>query len=496
MPYPELQQAPTAIAIDIGTSSVRAVLFDATGAQIYGSEHKERYRPIVTPDGGSMVDALQMRHRVRKCVHRVVAKASTSDIEIVGISCFWHSLLGLDSHGNPITPVYMWSDSRSRDDAAALADEVDAEGGHQRTGCRMHSSYWPAKLRWLKRTDPSAFSQVHQWCSLPDWIFRPEDGELVTSLCMASGTGLLLTNTLDWDDELLAATDVHRAQLPRLVDRDPVIQPDKEMIPPDLNARWYPALGDGAAANIGAGAVGSDRVALTIGTSGAIRVVRNRAAHALPPSLWRYLIDAHTEAIGGALSNGGNMLAWIASLTKTQDRVTLLDRAARIAPDSHGLTVLPFFAGERAPSWQDTIAGTITGMTLDTDAADIYRALLEATAERFSSMYDALLPFVDRDHHQIIASGGALLQAAPWCQIMADALGHPVSALQSRAEASARGAVIAAQHSAGFRSSLRTDPDIRRVFTPNAERTDIYRNARARLERLEQAMHKWKNSHQ
>src|SRR5699024_470064 len=135
-----------------------------------------------------------------------------------------------------------------------------------------------------------------------------------------------------------------------------------------------------------------------------------------------------TEVIGGALSNGGNMIAWLTNLTQSKDRPSLLQQASRIPPDGHGLTVLPFFAGERAPSWQDHLAGTITGMSLDTTNIHLLRAMMEATAHRFSRVYADMCAFAEEDH-TIIGSGGALLQSPLWSQITADAFGHEISAL-------------------------------------------------------------------
>lgn len=501
MPHPDLSLAktPLALAIDIGSSSVRAVLFDANGHQVRNSEHRERYKLEITPDGGSMCDPLRIRRLTARCIQRVCDAIGdhVGEVEVVGISCHWHSLMGLDRNGTPVTPVYMWSDKRSSRDADDLASELTLDDTHTRTGCRLHSSYWPAKLRWLARTRTPIVESVALWCGLPDWLIRPDGSDIDTSLSMASATGLLNTASQDWDANLASHLKLGERSLPTLTNRTSSIGRENihpDLLPPRLSATWYPALGDGAAANIGAGAVGPDRIALTIGTSGAIRVARKFSGPApLPPGLFRYLIDHETEVLGGALSNGGNMIAWISNLSQSKDRREMMRQASLIAPDGHGLTMLPFFAGERAPSWHDHLRGTITGMSLDTTNIHILRAMMEATAYRFSSVYDALREFVVEEH-QIVANGGALLQSPVWSQITADALGHTISALFSRTEASARGAAISALNAHGMLSSMRTDPAIGTTYTPDDQATLIYQRGRKRLESLEAALTQWEHN--
>lgn len=502
MPHPDLTHVryPLALAIDIGSSSVRAVVYDADTRQIAGTEYRERYKLEITADGGSMCDPVRIRRLVAKCIRKACESlgARVGEIAAVGISCHWHSLMGLNRNGTPITPVYMWSDKRSSADAEALATEINAAQAHQRTGCRLHSSYWPAKLRWLHRTRGEVVEDVAIWCGLADWIARSPGTPVTTSVSMASATGMLATEQCVWDAELVEHLKLNPLRLPAIVDRTEELATDEihpDFLPAGLNARWYPPIGDGAAANIGASAVGDDRIALTIGTSGAIRLVRPIAeAPRIPPSLFRYLVDAETEVIGGALSNGGNMMSWLAGFAGLRDHKAAMDASALIAPDSHGLTVLPFFAGERAPSWQDSLGGTITGMSLDTSPAHVHRALLEATALRFASVYEAVRLFAD-DRHEIVANGGALLQSPLWMQITADALGHEIRALPARMEASARGAAISAMQAAGIISSLRTGIDARKRFSPDTAHTAVYRKARARLDALERAMTHWEQDH-
>lgn len=486
---------PLALAIDVGSSSVRALVFDALGRQVPGTERQITYALATTPDGGSMADADALVDLVVRCVDHVLHSCGDHAgwIGAVGVTTFWHALLGLDATLQPTTPVYMWADTRSSADARALADAHDSDKIHRLTGCRLHSSYWPAKLRWLQHTQGVAFGNVAQWVSFADYLSLRLHGVLRTSISLASGTGMMDASTTDWSPRMLALSGIRREQLPPIVDRDEPLPPLKpawrERWPALANATWFPAIGDGATANVGSSCVGADRIALTIGTSGAMRIIVD-AKDDVPvtPELWRYRLDRHSIVIGGALSNGGNIMTWLADLAGDRDFDALMAEASRIEPDAHGLTVLPLLAGERSPSWDDRFGGTISGLRLDTTAGDLFRAFLEATAYRFAAIYDGLRPHAAAEH-DIFAGGGAALGSPLWLQIIADALDHALFALDPGAEASARGAAICALQAIGALESIRLDPGTgMELHTPDAERHETYAGARRRQEALEAAV--------
>lgn len=491
----EAAAAPLVLAIDVGSSSVRALTFDAQGRQVQSTEHQVSYKLETTPDGGSTADPDGLVHLATRCIDHTLAACGDRQGEIaaVGMTTFWHALLGLDAGMQPTTPVLMWADTRANDDARALEGAFPLDQVHRETGCRFHASYWPAKLRWLERTQVETFRATAHWVSFADYLAWRLTGELATSISIASGTGMLDATTLDWHAGVSALVSLTRDQLPAIIDRDdalpPLLPEWAERWPQLAHARWFPALGDGATANIGAYCVGPDRIALTIGTSGAMRIIVD-ADERIPvaPELWRYRLDRHSLVVGGALSNGGNIVSWLAELAGDRDFDALMAEARMIAPDGHGLTVLPLLAGERSPSWDDRFGGTITGLRLDTTGGDLFRAFLEATAYRFAAIYDGLEPLVAAEH-EIYAGGGAVLRSPLWMQILADTLGHELFALDPGAEASARGAAVCALQAIGALESIRLDPGSGlELYAPEPGRHEVYAGGRRRQEGLERAI--------
>ncbi|HYI24507.1 MAG TPA: gluconokinase [Thermomicrobiales bacterium] len=500
MPTIDLQSIhpPVVLAIDIGSSSVRALLYDAHGTQIPGSESQHPYRQRMTDDGGSESNPKELVYLAIRCVDDVTALASTAGIRIegIGITSFWHGLLGLGPDGQPATPVYMWSDKRSGDDATAIAEEVDASEVHQRTGCRIHSSYWPAKIRWWRRTQASDHDAVSHWVSVTDHLAQRLLGNLGTSISMASGTGLLNATTLTWDKPLLDLLGLDATNLPDITDRDD----GTTSLTGEFSARWpslagvpwFPAIGDGAAANVGAGCVSAGSIALTIGTSAAMRVIVPGDSTAqdtrLPERIWRYRLDRQRQVLGGALSNGGNVTSWLARDLFDQEFGPLTEEAANMPPDSHGLTILPLLAGERSPSWRENATATMHGLRLATTPADIFRAALEATAYRLAAIYDDLAPLAN-PAHEIHANGAAALGSPLWLRIMADTIGHPINAIDAEAEASARGAALCALNAIGALTNLAAiAPRVSVNYEPIAENLETYRRGRVRQRKLEEAI--------
>jgi len=479
------------VALDVGTSSARARAFDAEGRALRGADGHVAYEPAATADGGVELDAPALVSASAAALDRCLAGlgARAKQTAAVGVSVFWHSLLGLDTDGRPLTPVITWADTRSAPDALALRRRLDERALHARTGAPLHSAFFPAKLRWLARTRPEVTARAVTWCGFGEHLLAVLTGTLRVSLSMASGTGLLDQARGEWDAGALEAAGIAATALPPIDDaplsglhgRWAARWPALARVP------WLPARGDGACSNVGSDCWGPDRVALNVGTSAALRVVLPTAAASSTPTpwgLWRYRLDAGRALVGGATSEGGNVSAWCRRTLALPASDAALERAiAAVAPDGHGLTALPFLAGERSPGWRPEARAAVAGLTLGTGAPEITRALLEAVAFRLAEIYDRLRPLAAADH-VVVGSGGALRNSRTWAQIITDALGVPI-ALGSDAEASARGAALLALESLGAQPPPSPPPPApARVLEPDPDRHARYRTARARQLRL------------
>jgi gluconokinase len=444
------------LALDVGSSSARAVAFDERGREIEGTRARRTYEPVYGSDGSAELDPDLLAAAAREVLQEATAALGTA-ADAVAISCFWHSLLLLDERLRPLTGALLWQDRRAAAQAERLAARLDAAAIHARTGSVLHPSYWPAKLVWLADERRDVLADAGHAVSFAEYLFLQLTGELRMTLSSASGTGLLDVGTRTWDADLLEAIELDPDLLPPLADD-----------PAGAGPPLFPPLGDGACSNLGAGCTDGGRAALMIGTSGAYRVLHRADRPEARPGLFCYLLDAGRIVEGGAVSDGGNLHAWL-------ERTLCLHDPRLDEPAAHGLTFLPLLGGERSPGWNAHATGAVSGLTFHTGANDLYRAALEGVVYRLAEVA-TLLPEV----REVVATGHALLASPPWIQLCADVLGRPVAA-SAVAEGSARGAAVYALEHLG------AEPDpapVGQTYEPHPERTEMHAAARQRQREL------------
>jgi gluconokinase len=418
------------LSLDVGSSSVRAVAFDANGE----AEPGEAHLAYTSLDADHLVDACRS----------VLSHAGEGDA--VAISCFWHSLLAVDEHDRPLTPVLTWRDVVG--EAPALDPDY-----HRRTGCFAHPSFWPAKIARLRAEGVRAA----RYLGFGEYLLLKLAGEVRASVSSASATGLFDQARRAWDEPTLDILGIGPDVLPPVSD-EPV-------------AGVWPAVGDGACSNLGTGAVGRGRVAVTVGTSGAARAVYGDEAPEARPGLFLYRLDGERLCEGGALSDGGNLHAWLSATLRDLDTAGIAGRE----PAAHGLVFLPFLGGERSLGWDASLRGAVEGLSFATTPLDLAQAALEAVCYRFAAVLDALGRV-----ESVVATGGALRANPDWIQVLADVLGYPVE-VSGAAEGSARGAAVLALERLGLPVP---EAPIERAVEPRLDRHAAHVAARAEHERL------------
>jgi gluconokinase len=474
------------LAIDIGTSSVRAALYDQKGGLIKGTLVKYERHLRQTADGGSEIDADGAFRQVIKTIDDVLRLSTKIKGEITHVAAcaFWHSLVGIDARGKPTTKVLSWADNRSREQVAVLRKKLDENDVHGRTGARFHSSFWPAKILCIRKTRPEVFARTAMWMSLSDYIQMRLCDSPGTSVSMASATGMLDIRECLWDKQLSKFLKIKQSSLPKIADDDDTFHLNNKFAkrwPRLADAKWFPAIGDGAANNIGSGCTTTKHLGLMVGTSGAMRVAyRGGPPKKLPSGLWCYRIDRERVVVGGALSDGGGLFEWLQTnlnLSKNFERAV-----ARRTPDQPGLTFLPFLAGERSTGYHENARGAIIGLSSSTTAIDIAQAAMESVCYRFAEIFDQIKSVVKVD--EIVASGGALQSSRVWTQMLADILGLEIT-LVDVPEASLRGAVLLALESIGNIESIEDFSSAHgKSFVPNITKCEAYKRPRLEHQRL------------
>jgi gluconokinase len=440
-------EAPLVLAIDIGSSATRGRIYDGRAIPVKKLAERRRHQFTIEPDGTVVADADQLCAEVVAVIDALLEGAGkhAHGIVAVAMDTFASTIVGVDTQGHAVSPVYTYADSRPADCIDELRQRLDEDAAQQRTGVRFHASYLPARVLWLARENPEALQRAAYWMSLGEFIFFRLLGQRAASYASASWAGIVNRHTLDYDDELLAALPIKAEQLGPLHDTaDPLrgLAPGfAERWPALRAARWFPAIADGYASNLGCDARGSATAALAIGSSAAMRALLPAQPAVVPRGLWCYTVDRTHALLGGALNDGGRALDWLRTLLQLPDAATL-DRVAHAAPERTTPTVLPFLTGERNPGYAPHAMASFSGMDWQTAPAAIFRGTLEGVALRLALIADELrgeAPAVAR----LIASGGGIETVPGWTGILADILGLPVTT-SAEGQATLRGTALLA----------------------------------------------------
>ena len=481
---PGAAERPLALALDVGSSSVRALLYDRRGRPLTGLSSRVPYEMTTSPAGGVQVALGELLGHVETALDGLAARAGRrlGDVGTAGGCTFSHSLVALDPDGEPCTGVLSWADTTSAAAAQELKRQLDGPSLWQRTGAPLHASYWPARLVHLRRLHPG----VAHWAGFGDLLGEWLTGRRAASISSASATGLLERRHDRWDGQLLEQLRVDPETLPVLTPDDEPLGP----LRPELARRWpalagvpwYPVWSDAACGNVGLGCHGPERAALMIGTSSALRVLLDRREVDVPLGLFCFRLGESGSLLGGQLSEGGGSVAWLAELLR--HRLEWLERAAAgVPPDGHGLTMLPYLSGERGPGYHDHARAVFSGLSLSTGPGQLFRALLEAVALRLAALDDRLSAALDRPP-LVVAAGGAVAASGIWPQILADALGRDIMLPRGAAQPSGRGAALLALAYSGTSPLAAGEPVRGRFVAADAARHDVYRAALRRQQDL------------
>lgn len=431
------------LAIDVGTSSTRAALVDEHLNIIASGSRKNA---LLTPKPGyAEQDPEDLLQSVYVAIQTCMDKAPPdTKPNVVSIDTAMHSLVALDKNGQPLTPLYIWADTRAKTEAEAVANSTNAHDLYQRTGCPQHASYLPYKIRWLKQEHFAIFDKTHTFASLKGYLLRhlTDTSDIIEDLASASGSGLLNMKNLTWDEKALDIAGISitnpsathtPSQLPRLVEPTAVVGTSQSKITSIWGGDVIPVIAggtDGPLANVGAGSVNSNQMVVTIGTSAAVRMITDKPQVDPNGSTWCYYVSDGAWVIGGALNAGGTSVDWLANAFPetfkahdTENRHRLVERMVSDTPiGADGLLFAPYLTGERSPGWNENTRGFIVGANTHHTAAHFARAVLEGVCLQIAWVVESVVQAAG-DPREIRITGG-FVSSGVWPQMLADVLGR------------------------------------------------------------------------
>lgn len=490
----ELKDAvePLVLALDVGSTASRGMVYDAQGRPV-GKRAKVPHAFTTAPDGTSEIDPDQVVAEIISLIDQLTDAVDGHEIAGVALDTFSSSLVVLDEEGSPLTPCFTYADGRCARQVVALREELSEEALQQRTGTRVHSSYWPARLRWLAQERPEVVSAAALYLSMGDYILFRLTGTLATGTSTASWTGMVDRHTATWYPELVEIAGITIDQLPPIhhLDQPVDVAPEQaaeiaEQWPVLAGARWFAPVTDGLAANVGLGAHDETAIGASCATSGALRVLVSEMPEELPPGLWCYRVSHDRALLGGALNDVGRAVDW-AEVTLAVDQLDEGDLARALTAEPHETTplVLPFFTGERSTGWASSARAVVAGLSAGSAPAEVYRGVLEGIALSYARIASQLREVAPQPE-KLYAGGSVAADRPELLQIMADAMRTPVTPVTLKRSTLHGTALLALETLAP--DVRRAKPDRGPTLTPDYSRRPYYTDRFRRFEQVYEAL--------
>jgi xylulokinase len=455
------------LGIDVGTSSVKAVLADANDrlvAQASAPLSVERPHPLWSeqdPESWwrATVDAV-----------RALSQKERAAVKAVGLSGQMHGATLLDKTDKPLRPAILWNDGRSEEECR----ELERLEPHSReiTGNLAMPGFTAPKLLWVRGHEPEVFRRTQTVLLPKDYVRLKLTGEKASDMSDSAGTLWLDVGKRDWSDAMLKATDLNRSNMPRLFEGN---APTGKLRAEAAAQLGIPAVvvagggGDNAASAAGLGVVAPGQAFLSLGTSGVLFVVTDKfrpnpakAAHAFChclPGRWHQMSVILTAAAA---------LDWVAQLAGFKNVVEAAAAAEARGMRPQSPIYLPYLSGERTPHNDPYARGVFFGLTSETTGADLVHAVLEGVALAFADGMDVLLE-AGGEIGDISVTGGAA-RLPYWGRILASAIDHPLTYREGGEVGAASGAARL-----GRLASTGEDPDkvcvpppVARIVEPEA----------------------------
>ena len=465
------------IGLDLGTSSLKAILVDDTQQVL--AEHSVPMTVTRPHDGWSEQDPEQWEDAVHTAMGALGAKADLSAVRGIGLAGHMHGATLIDSADNVLRPCMLWNDTRAADQAAAFDEQPQFRDV---TGNIVFAGFTAPKVEWVRQNEPQVFERIAKVLLPKDYLRLVLTGEHVAEMSDAAGTSWLDVAKRDWSDDLLAATGLTRAQMPRLVEGAEV----SAVVRPSLAQAWgLPANvvvagggGDNAASAIGAGVVRKGDAFLSLGTSGVLFAASDAYqpdaasavhtfCHAVPDT-WHQM---------GVILAATDALNWLSRLTGQSAAELTSDLGAVQAPSR--TLFLPYLGGERTPHNNADMRGQFLHLDHATGAKAAARAVLEGVAYAFADNLAALRSTGTQIDAALVTGGGA--KSHYWLEVIASTLGISLNVPASGDFGAALGAArLGMMAATGAGIEIATMPNIAKTIDPNPTHAAAFADGHAR----------------
>jgi gluconokinase len=487
------------IGVDIGTTSTKSIAFDMNGNVL--TKKNISYPIYNLHSSWSEQNPVEMFNAVIDSIKSVILENKDKGNSALGISfsSAMHSIIAVNEEGNPLTDCIIWADSRSKKYAESMKGSELGHEIYMKTGTPIHPMSPLCKLCWLRDNMSDVFRSAYKFISIKEFVFYKLFGKYVVDYSVASATGLFDIHELKWNEDSLELAGITKDRLSIPVSTTYTLKGLRSEyalhMRIDKEIPFIIGASDGCLANLGVNAIKKGDAAVTIGTSGAIRIIADKAKSDSLERIFSYILTEEHYVLGGPVNNGGIVFRWFkdnfspmeieAANEQGIDSYEILSvEALKIAPGSEGLIFLPYLLGERAPHWDANAKGVFFGINIKHKRAHFLRALMEGVIYGVYSVGRALEETTG-NIETIYATGG-FVRSELWVQMLSDVFNKRVVIAESY-ESSCLGAAVLGMKALGIIDQIEEVEKlvpISRTFEPNETTHRVYMRSFEIYERL------------
>jgi gluconokinase len=440
------EKEPYFIGIDVGTGSTKAIAINSKGTII--SDSQLYYSSTNAQPGYSEQEPEMLLKAFTDVIKKIVEDVKNNPVSI-SLSSAMHGVIVIDKNHQPITPLITWSDTRSEEIAEKIKKLPGAEGIYRSTGTPIHSMSPLCKIIWLRENQPSIFDAAFKFISIKEYIWHKLFGMYEIDHSIASATGLFNIQNLKWNEASLHLCRIRSDQLSDPVStkfvrkiNDPAIF---ESMGISRETSFCIGGSDGCMANLGSYAIEKGTAALTIGTSGAVRIANAKPIYNFKEMIFNYVMDENTFICGGPVNNGGNVVQWLfksfldISKASEKDYHNLFEEIDSVPAGSNGLIFLPYLYGERAPVWDGKSSGVYFGIKPFHTQKYFLRAAVEGVCYSLNQVLETVESSTGKIEKLIV--GGGFINTKKWIELLADITGKKIFVIETE-DSSAVGAAL------------------------------------------------------
>lgn len=468
------------VGMDIGTSSLKSVLFDPLGREIKKGSYE--YDIIVPSSGYAEENPLDFY----KGAIETLKSIKEDGIKGIGLSGQMHGLIMLDKDDNILYNAIIWCDNRTQDEVLEI-EKFGREKIRKITGNYPMPAFTLAKLLWVKKNRGDIYQKINKIMLPKDYIRYMLTGEFSTEYSDASGMQMMDLKAEDYSKEILDFFGIDIKILPPIKKSNEISGFLKEDIKKECGLKGDIFVagggGDQACGALGSGIINDGDVSITLGSSGVVFAPKSNISDISENMQIFHHIEDNKFHVMGVTNGCGNSLKWyrdfVRPLEKEEalkegiDAYTYLTRDIdKINPGCNGLIYLPYILGERSPHIDTSATGSFIGLRFDTNRSMIVRSIIEGISYSMKDCYN----LINSDPSEILITGGGA-KNEKWCSILSSVLNKKLYKITAQ-ETPALGAAILAMVAGGEYKNVKSaiDKIIKKSksYKPNNADNEIY----------------------